>query len=40
MAYSLISSMFLFIFQFYGSVWLIGKLKRLFGSKSRLLIGA
>jgi peptidoglycan/LPS O-acetylase OafA/YrhL len=40
MAYSLISSVFLFIFQFYGSVWLIGKLKRLFGSKSRLLIGA
>jgi fucose 4-O-acetylase-like acetyltransferase len=38
--YSLISSVFLFIFQFYGSVWLIGKLKRLFGSKSRLLIGA
>lgn len=40
MAYSLISSVCLFIFQFYGSVWLIGKLKRLFGSKSRLLIGA
>ena len=39
-AYSLISSVLLFIFQFYGSVWLIGKLKRLFGSKSRLLIGA
>lgn len=38
--YSLVSSVCLFIFQFYGSVWLIGKLKRAFGSKSRLLIGA
>ncbi|WP_421847439.1 acyltransferase family protein [Marinomonas sp.] len=38
--YSLLSSIVLFMFQFYGTVWLIGKLKPLFGSKSRLLIGA
>ncbi|NVK72030.1 MAG: acyltransferase [Oceanospirillaceae bacterium] len=38
--YSLVSSVCLFVFQFYGSVWLIGKLKPHLGSKSRLLIGA
>ncbi|WP_417527730.1 acyltransferase family protein [Marinomonas shanghaiensis] len=38
--YSLVSSLALFVFQFYGSVWLIGKLKPLLGKKSRLLIGA
>ncbi|WP_175384102.1 acyltransferase family protein [Marinomonas spartinae] len=38
--YSLVSSVVLFAFQFYGTVWLVRHLKRLFGSKSRLLIGA
>ena len=40
MAYSLVSSILLFAFQFYGTVWVVGKLKQMFGSKSRLLIGA
>jgi fucose 4-O-acetylase-like acetyltransferase len=38
--YSLISSLALFVFQFYGSVWLIGKLQPMLGARSRLLIGA